>query len=85
MTRLTSEWSRARKLSLGLIMRGERRFNIACAGVSKSYRAAVVDLRLAPKTRGCSLCLAAILVYARVNGRKETGAVPHEVKGYCRK
>lgn len=57
-------------------MRGERRFNFACAGIFKSYRAALVDLRLAPKIQGCSLCLAAILVYSRVNGRKETGASP---------
>ena len=34
------------------------------------------DLRLTPKIQGCSLCLAAILVYARVNGRKKTGASP---------
>ena len=62
-------------------MREERRFNFACAGVLKSYRAAVVDLRLAPKIRGCSLCLAAILVYARLTAEKRPAPVLHEVKG----
>ena len=59
----------------------EKKANCASAGVLDSYHAAVIDLRLAPKIRGCSLCLAAILVYPSLTAEKRPAPVLLEFSG----
>ena len=76
MTRLTSEWSRARELSLGLIMRVEKMFNFACAAVFKLYRAANARFEACSKNTGMQSVLGSYFSIRQVNGRKKTGASP---------